>query len=98
MNNIFRAQLIRYIHTRSLNRRNLIVSVISPRTVLRRNARIMIESCAQPIWQGTSHAGIILSRQQPYSVGEQMRRLLKLIATKSAEAMRSRVEFLNAWG
>ena len=45
-----------------------------------------------------SHAGIILSRQQHYSVGEQMRRLLKLIATKSAEEMRSRVEFLNAWG
>jgi len=45
-----------------------------------------------------SHAGIILSRQQHYSVGEQMRRLLKLIATKSAEEMRSRVEFLNTWG
>jgi len=48
--------------------------------------------------EGKSHAGIILARQQHYSVGEQMRRLLKLIATKSAEEMRSRVEFLNAWG
>lgn len=35
--------------------------------------------------QGKSHAGIILARQQHYSVGEQMRRLLKLIATKSEE-------------
>ncbi len=48
--------------------------------------------------QGKSHAGIILARQQRYSVGEQMRRLLKLVATKSAEEMRNGVEFLYAWG
>jgi hypothetical protein len=48
--------------------------------------------------QGRSHAGIILAKQQQYSVGEQMRRLLKLIATKSAEEMRDQVEFLSAWG
>ena len=47
--------------------------------------------------QGKSHAGIILARQQHYSVGEQMRRLLKLIATKSAEEMKNQVEFLSAW-
>ena len=48
--------------------------------------------------QGKNHAGIILARQQRYSVGEQMRRLLKLVATKSAEEMRNSVEFLSAWG
>lgn len=47
--------------------------------------------------QGKSHAGIILARQQHYSVGEQMRRLLKLIATKSVEEMKNQVEFLSAW-
>lgn len=46
---------------------------------------------------GKSHAGIILARQQRYSVGEQMRRLLKLTATKSAEEMRHQVEYLSAW-
>jgi hypothetical protein len=30
-------------------------------------------------------------------VGEQMRRLLKLIATKSAEEMKDKIEFLSAW-
>src|SRR5215470_10703817 len=35
--------------------------------------------------QGKFHTGIILTPQQRYSVGEQMRRLLKLINTKSAE-------------
>jgi len=31
-------------------------------------------------------------------VGEQVRRLLKLIASKTAEQMRSQVEFLSNWG
>lgn len=47
--------------------------------------------------RGRSHAGVILARQQRYSVGEQMRRLLKLTAARSAEAMKDAVEFLSAW-
>ena len=50
------------------------------------------------LMQGKSHAGIVLARQQHYSVGEQMRRLLKLVATKSAEEMTNQVEFLSTWG
>ncbi len=48
--------------------------------------------------QGKQHAGIILVQQQRYTVGEQMRRLLKLIAAKPAEAMQNHVEYLSAWG
>jgi hypothetical protein len=48
--------------------------------------------------QGKSHAGIILAPQQQYSIGEQIRRLLKLVAAKSAEEMQDRVEFLSNWG
>lgn len=48
--------------------------------------------------EGKAHAGIILARQQVYSVGELMRRLLKLTAAKSAADMRNEVEFLSAWG
>ncbi len=48
--------------------------------------------------RGKSHSGIIVARQQHYSVGQQMRRLVNLISTKSAEEMRNQVEFLNAWG
>jgi len=48
--------------------------------------------------QGKPHAGIILMRQQYYSVGEQMRRLLKLMASTSADEMKNWVEFLSAWG
>jgi hypothetical protein len=48
--------------------------------------------------EGKVRAGIILARQQHYSVGEQMRRLLKLIAALSAEEMQNHIEFVSAWG
>jgi hypothetical protein len=48
--------------------------------------------------QGTSHAGMILTQQRQFSIGEQTRRLLKLIATRSAEEMKDQAEFLSAWG
>ncbi len=46
---------------------------------------------------GEAHAGIVVSRQQHYSVGEQMRRLLKLAAAKTNDEMRNRLEFLGDW-
>jgi len=52
----------------------------------------------QYLKQGKSHAGIILANQQQYSVGEQMRRILRLNAAKTAEDMRNWIEFLSAWG
>jgi hypothetical protein len=48
--------------------------------------------------QGRSHAGIVLAKQQVYSVGEQMRRLLRLVGAKSAEEMKDGIEFLSDWG
>lgn len=52
----------------------------------------------QLIAEDRSHAGIVLARQQHYSVGEQMRRLLRIMALRSAADMRNQVEFLSAWG
>jgi hypothetical protein len=48
--------------------------------------------------RGRRHAGIILMQQQSLSIGEQLRRLLRLIAAKSADEMENWVEFLSAWG
>lgn len=45
-----------------------------------------------------SHSGIILAHRNKYPVGEQIRRLLKLTMTLSAEEMKDRLEFLNSWG
>lgn len=47
--------------------------------------------------RGETHAGMILMQQQRDSVGERMRRLLRLIASRSAEEMENQVEFLSAW-
>lgn len=47
--------------------------------------------------QGRSHSGIILAPQQRYSVGEQIRRLLRLVASVTPEEMRNRIEFLSFW-
>ena len=52
---------------------------------------------AEFLSQSIEHAGIILAQQQVFSVGEQMRRLLRMMASVSAEDMRNRVEFLGAW-
>ena len=46
--------------------------------------------------EGRHHSGIILSRQG-LSVGEQMRRLLRLVAARSAEDMQNNIEFLTTW-
>lgn len=47
---------------------------------------------------GKSHAGIILANQQHYSVGELMRRILRLSAARTPGEMRNHIEFLSAWG
>ena len=47
---------------------------------------------------GRSHAGIILAAQQRYSVGEEIRRIIRLISQVSTEQMRDRVEYLGHWG
>lgn len=46
---------------------------------------------------GREHAGMILAPQQRFSVGEQLRRILRLRATTTAARMRNQVEFLGNW-
>ncbi|MBI3654335.1 MAG: DUF5615 family PIN-like protein [Acidobacteria bacterium] len=47
--------------------------------------------------QGKAHAGIIVALQQQDATSEPMRRLLKLIAIKSAAELQNQLEFLSAW-
>ncbi|HXU23785.1 MAG TPA: DUF5615 family PIN-like protein [Tepidiformaceae bacterium] len=46
---------------------------------------------------GRHHAGIVLINQQQHSIGEQLRRLLRISAEQAAEDMMDRLEFLTAW-
>ena len=47
---------------------------------------------------GREHAGMILAPQQRFSVGEQLRRIVRLRAATTAMGMRNRIEFLGTWG
>jgi len=52
------------------------------------------------VWAGAGreHAGMILAPQQRFSVGEQLRRVLRLRAATTTVSMRNQVEFLGNWG
>lgn len=47
--------------------------------------------------EGRSHAGIVVGQQQRYPIGEQMRRLLRVVAERTADEMKDRLEFLGSW-
>lgn len=46
---------------------------------------------------GSEHAGVIVTQQHRFTIGEHLRRLLRLVATVSPREMRNRLEFLSAW-
>jgi hypothetical protein len=46
---------------------------------------------------GRSHQGIIVAAQQRYPIGEELRRLMRLLSSVNAEQMQNRLEFLSAW-
>lgn len=50
------------------------------------------------VGSGREHAGMLLAPQQRFSVGEQLRRILRLRATTTAVSMRNQAEFLSNWG
>jgi hypothetical protein len=52
----------------------------------------------QEIGAGRGHSGMILASQQRLSIGEQLRRILRLRSTRTAANMRNQVEFLGNWG
>jgi len=43
------------------------------------------------------HAGTIVASQQRFGIGEQMRRLLRIISALSTEEMQNNLEFLSNW-
>jgi predicted nuclease of predicted toxin-antitoxin system len=48
--------------------------------------------------EGRSHSGIILAKQEHrFSVGEQMRLILRIMTDLSAEQMQNQVVFLSTW-
>jgi hypothetical protein len=46
---------------------------------------------------GRHHAGIIIGDQQTASIGEQIRRLIRISEARTAEEMKDALEFLSNW-
>ena len=61
------------------------------------NASVFCRLHTEWVSAGREHARIILAPQQRYSIGEQLRRTLRIRASASAKTMRNRVEFLANW-
>lgn len=72
-------------------------AIVQERVIYTCNARDFYRLHTEYLQQGKMHAGIIIITQQRYGIGEQIRRLLKLISTKSAEEMEGQAEFLSDW-
>ena len=47
---------------------------------------------------GEVHGGIILAAQQRHTIGEELRRLLRLINESTPAGMRGALEYLSSWG
>ena len=62
------------------------------------NIRDYLRIHTEWMMRGQSHAGIVLAKQQAYSIGEQLRRLVRIIGAKSAEEMENQILFLSDWG
>ncbi len=67
------------------------------RAVYSFNSRDFFQLHTEFLSQGKTHAGLILAPQQELSIGEQLRRLLKLIAARSAEEISGQIEFMGKW-
>ena len=51
------------------------------------------------LWMASNqhHAGMVLVPQQRYSIGDQLRGLLRLVNARTAEEMLGRIEYLSNW-
>ena len=70
----------------------------SDRVLLTNNISDFVPLHQRWLADGRVHGGVIVFPQQELSIGETVRRLVRLIHTLSAEDMRNRLEWLNNWG
>jgi len=47
---------------------------------------------------GAMHGGIVIAIQQRFSIGDQLRRLLRLVNERTPETMRGALEYMSSWG
>lgn len=76
---------------------HLMAATSSERVVYTYNAADFCRLHQRWAAEGRSHTGIIIGAQQRYRSGEELRRLLRIVSSVTAEQMRGRLEFLSSW-
>ncbi|MGB3532860.1 MAG: DUF5615 family PIN-like protein [Microcoleaceae cyanobacterium] len=71
-------------------------ALVNRRVIYSFNVRDFYRLHTEWLVQEKFHAGIVLGKQN-YSIGDQMKGLLKLISMKSTEDLENQVEFLSKW-
>ena len=67
------------------------------RTLYTYNVGDFVTLHSEYLTQEMKHSGIIIGEQGRFGIGEEMRRLLRIIEAKSAEKMENEIEFLSNW-
>ncbi|PSB50064.1 hypothetical protein C7B67_15830 [filamentous cyanobacterium Phorm 6] len=80
-----------------IDEEQLIWATEQGRVIYTFNSRDFCRMHGSSLAVGNSHAGIIVAPRQSYSVGEQLRGLLNLSGSKSAEEMMNQLEFLGTY-
>jgi hypothetical protein len=74
---------------------HLSLAALQGRALYSFNVRDFHQIHTEWITSGRNHCGIVLTQQQRYSTGVQIRQLLRLIGITTAETMRNREVFLG---
>ena len=80
-----------------MDHEHLAYATAQGRVVYTFNTRHFCALHADLLTRGKSHAGIVVCPQQRYRVGEQIRRLVRIVNALSPEEMQNRLEFLSDW-
>lgn len=67
------------------------------RVLYSRNAGDFCELHGRQLASGLHHTGIIVAHMD-FSIGEQLRRLLRLLSERTEDEMIDAIEFLSSWG
>lgn len=83
--------------TAETDERQLAFAAAQGRAIYSFNVSHFCRLHSQWLAQQRPHAGIVLARQRQFPVGEQIRRLARLMGALSAEELQNRLEFLSDW-
>jgi hypothetical protein len=84
--------------TKETDEQQLAFAAAKGRTIYSFNVGDFCRLHARWLAEQRPHAGIVLAQQQQFTIGEQLRRLARLVGALSDEEMRNRLEFLGDWG